>query len=229
MFNYIEVTSKDIRVTVKESYAEQNNLKNDYEIIKWNVKPGIHEWIEEDIPLELLWLASIDFLEDISFGYKVILYYKNPYGLEDLLNIGMYRLFLPFHVRAANKNIFPNVFQMIPIESNILAPLETVTEQNEDYIRNALATFASITDKEERYDQLESIIFTELDKIEERFRIFSRIVVPVVHNVAIRKHLEHNIIIKRKEQQGQYEFSYKPSIKIDAKEIAEKIQKNLQD
>ena len=159
----------------------------------------------------------------------MILYYKNPYGLEDLLNIGMYRLFLPFHVRAANKNIFPNVFQMIPIEGNILSPLETITEQNEDYIRNALSTFASITDKEDRFDQLETIIYNELDKIEERFRIFSRIVVPVVHDVAIRKRLEHNIVIKRKEQQGQNEFSSKASKKINAKEIAEKIQKNLQD
>ncbi|HKZ41003.1 MAG TPA: hypothetical protein VJ044_08575 [Candidatus Hodarchaeales archaeon] len=215
------------------TFAEKTKLGRDYTIITWDVKPGIHAWIEENIPLELIWTASADFIAEVFKVQSVYLYSKIPNGIETLLSIGSQRFLLPFQVRGSKKILFHNVFQMLALEGNLLSPLETISELPEEYIRNAVATFSSNVVPAggsmvaSRFPELDSIISIELEKIEERFRIETRILVPVVHLATLRSDFSRTVETKYRD--GQYSFIPKSTMKISAEALATTIAAKLED
>ena len=118
-------------------------------LIDLYVKPGINLLHEEipNLPLELMFMTTIDFLDSISTKYKlstIIFDEKEPSNL-DFVEIFLFfgeRLHLPFQVRRpSTKTLYSSVYNLIPVRSNLMLPLEALSDQYEDYLENALYSF----------------------------------------------------------------------------------------
>ncbi|OLS26185.1 MAG: hypothetical protein HeimC3_10550 [Candidatus Heimdallarchaeota archaeon LC_3] len=232
IFDEIECTKKWIKIKFDDEYASEKGYDKEYIIVEFNVLPGVHSWIEENTPLELLWTASADFLESLGKNHNVYLYHSKPNGLESLLTMeDASKLLLPFQVRGANKALFPNIFSMVHIENSFLSPLEMISEQPEDYIRNAMFTFHKNvvpTGEIKRFYELMDVVIPEVEKIEERFRILTRIISPLVHFIVLKKDLSKSLEIKRGKN-NNYNLDYKNASKISLKEVSERITRNIAD
>jgi hypothetical protein len=229
-FDEVECTNKHIKIKFNESYASENGYEREYVVVEFNVLPGIHSWIEENTPLELLWTASADFLESLGIDHNIYLFPEKPNGLETLLSTeDSARLYLPFQVRGANKTLFPNVFSMIPVDQKFLSPLETISEIPEDHIRNAMYTYYKNvvpTGDTSRFVDLMEVVVPEIEKVEERFRILTRIISPLVHYIVLKKDLSNSLIVSRVKDKN-YSIEYSTSSKLSLKGFSERLVKKL--
>ena len=232
IFDTIECNKKWIKIKFNDEYATKKGYDKEYTIVEFNVIPGVHSWIEENSPLELLWTASADFLESLGKNHNVYLYQSKPIGLEALISMeDSSKVYLPFQVRGANKALFPNIFNMVHVGNSFLSPLESISEQPEDYIRNAMFTFHKNvvpTGEIQRFYELMDVVIPEVEKIEERFRILTRIISPLVHFIVLKKNLSKSLEIKH-DKSNNYSLNYKNASKISLKEVSERIKKNIAD
>ncbi len=136
----IIVNDSYIKFKLKESLARQ-----EITLLDFNIKSGINELHDEieDLPLELIFTTTIDFLDGFSnkFNLSTILFDEaspSDNFVETFLFIGD-RVYLPFQVRKpSTKTLYSSVFTLLPIKANLMAPIEVLSDQYEDYIENAL-------------------------------------------------------------------------------------------
>lgn len=232
VFEEIECTPSHIKIRFNEDYASKNGYEKEYTIVEFNIMPGIHSWIEENTPLELLWTASADFLESFGRNHNIYLFPKKPEGLESLISFeNSSKFYLPFQVRGSNKALFPNVFSMMMVNQSFLSPLESISEVPEDHIRNAIFTYYKNvvpSGDTSRFVDLMEVIVPEIEKIEERFRILTRIISPLVHYIVLKKDLS-NCLTVIKEKDKNYTVNYSTSSKLSLKDFINRLVKKLRE
>ena len=136
----ISIDKKSVKIEVSDA-IESNVDKKIYEVIKWNYLPHVHEMCgPENLPLELLPICSIDFLELLSseFKFDVILVNNPKIGNYFDFYVG---LCLPFAVRRANKTIFRHISKLETIYPDLLSSLMAHSDDYDDFMNNALYTF----------------------------------------------------------------------------------------
>lgn len=226
----------------------------EFKILELGISPGIHLFHEPspdavDFPLELMWAGSIDLLEGVAKKNRcqILLYPKQPqsfvdgfYGLND-------RAWLPFQVRRSDKSLYSYVFLLTPVHGNLLVPLETLSDQYEDYIENALQTFVEnvvyplrsgeatdyspevLTRVLDRSEDLAQIVGAQLDYIRERFRSFSRLVVPLIHYANLKSLVQSSVELNHKVEGQAVTYNIKTPLKIDAEPLAQYLSSCLAD
>ena len=204
---------------------------------------GIHEHLGsstiKNYPLELMNFASTDILEDISshFNMSTLLFDEENlpdkhlveifYGLKD-------KMYLPFQVRRpSTKDLFLNVFRLVPVTSQLLVPLEMLSGEYEDFIENALLSFihnviepikfnpkhSDLAFILRRLEDLAIIITTQIDNIKNRSFQFNRLVLPIVHFAKMKKQISESISIDHITN-NSISYSFKHPINIEAEDLA---------
>lgn len=236
----IIVDESGIKFTIKEG----NNSKT-VTLIDFYVKPGInylHDQIP-NLPLELMFMTTIDFLDSISTKYKLstIIFdgeiKDNSNFIETFLFFGD-RLYLPFQVRRpSTKTLYSSVYNLIPVKSNLMLPLEALSDQYEDYLDNALYSFLlnvskPLREKEhedmiksqellkvlDRIEDLSQILTGQIENIRKRYRSFSRIIVPLIQLANLKKNIFDSIKVKVEEEKISYSLNY--PVEIPSNELA---------
>lgn len=243
-FNVDSKIVDKIIVNSKEVKFKLNKSQNTKEItmIDFSNKKGfngIHTFYGSEkiaeYPLELMFSASIDILEDIStqFGVSTLVYNEENLPKEHLIEI-LYalndKIYLPFQVRRpSTKTLFSNVFTLTPVTGTLMYPIEMLSDKYEDFIENALLTFIynvseplkwnanpDIKQFIKRLDDLASIITGQIDNIRDRSFQYSRIIVPLIHFANIKKQISKSISIDSiSKNTVSYSFNYPVEIKAE--------------
>ena len=229
------------------------NLENSKDIIlvNFDVKPGLHYLDDEieNLPLELSFTSTIDFLDGLStkFDLSTILMddQKENFDFVETFLFFSDKVYLPFQVRRpSTKTLFSSVFTIMPIKSNLMSPIEVMSDQYEDYIENALYSFLlnvskPLREKEheelinsrellkvlDRIEDLSQILTGQIDNIRERYRAFSRIMVPLIQLANIKKKISDSISINVSKNTISYKLQYPREVSSD--DIAEYISNRL--
>lgn len=189
-------------------------------------------------PLELMNFASIDILEDIckQFDLETILFKEkdlNKTHLVELFYSLGKKVYLPFQVRRfSTRDLFQNLFQLVPVTSQLLIPLELMGDQYEDYIDNALASFIhnvfqpmltssnlNVAQLVKRIEELTIIINTHVDHIRDRSFQFNRLILPIVHYVKLKKLMSDAIVIDSVSK-NSISYSINTTKEIKAEDLA---------
>ena len=111
---------------IKFKLKEGSSSLKEFTLMNFNFMPGlnqIHDEVE-NLPLELMFTATIDFLDSFSnkFNLSTILFEENaPDNFVEIFLITGDKLFLPFQVRRpSTKTIYSSVFNLMPIRSNLM-------------------------------------------------------------------------------------------------------------
>ena len=239
MVERVIVTEADIKFKLKHSESKEVKL------IEFDTKQGIHT-LHDDIglPIELFSMTTIDFLEAISSKYKLstILLEEsnsNMNFVEIFSFMGDNKIYLPFQVRKpSTKTLYSSVFNLMPIKSNLMSPIEVLSDQYEDYLENALYSFLLNVSKPyrekehqeliksqellkvlDRIEDLSQIMTGQIDNIRERYRAFSRIMVPLIQLANIKKKIGDSIQMEFSKNSISYNLKY--PIEIPSEELAQ--------
>lgn len=242
----IIVDDSQIKFKLKESTNLQEVI-----LLDFNIRPGINELHDEivKLPLELMFTTTIDFLDAFSnkFDLSTVLFDEtssNNNFVETFLYIGE-RVYLPFQVRKpSTKTLYSSVFTLLPIRSNLMAPIEVLSDQYEDYIENALYSFLlnvskPIREKEheeyvksqellkvlDRIEDLSQIVTAQLNNVKERYRAFSRVMAPLIASANLKKKISDSIKVEITKDAISYQLQY--PVEITSNEIAEFIVNRL--
>lgn len=235
---------------IKFKLKEGSSTLKEFTLVNFSSKPGINQIHDEieNLPLELMFTTTIDFLDSFSnkFNLSTILFEENTSDnfIEIFLLTGD-KLFLPFQLRRpSTKTIYSSVFNLMPVKSNLMAPIEVLSDQYEDYIENALYSFLlnvskPLREKEheeyiksqellkvlDRIEDLSQIITGQVDNIHERYRAFSRVIAPLIALANLKKKVSDSIKIEFAKNTISYNLQYPIELKSD--EIAEYIGNKL--
>ncbi len=224
---------------------KENQLQKELVLMNFNVKPGIHVIHDEveNLPLELMFTTTIDFLDSLSikFGLSSILL-EEPIESLDFVKTFLFfgdKVYLPFQVRKpSTKTIFSSVYNLIPIKSNLMSPIEVLSDQYEDYLENALYSFLlnvskPLREKEhedliksqellkvlDRIEDLSQIMTKQIENIRERYRAFSRIMVPLIQLANLKKKISDSVKLEYSKNNVSYQLQYPKE--IASEELAE--------
>ena len=252
----LPVTSQFIdRIIVNEAEIKFKLKQSDTKEVKlldFNVNPGInllHDQIET-LPLELMFMTTIDFLEAISAKYKLstIIFDESIHSELNFVSTFLFledKLYLPFQLRRpSTKTIYSSVFNLMPVKSNLMSPIEVLSDQYEDYMENALYSFLLNVSKPyrekeheemiksqellkvlDRIEDLSQILTGQIDNIRERYRAFSRIIVPLIQLANLKKKISDSIISDVSKNSISYHLHY--PIEIPSDELATYISNRL--
>jgi hypothetical protein len=191
-----------------------------------------------------MFIATIDFLDGISskFNLSTILFddsIKNELNFAEIFLFLSDKMYLPFQVRRpSTRTLFSSVFNLIPVKSNLMVPIEVLSDQYEDYLENALYSFLLNVSKPlretehqdmikthellkvlDRFEDLSQIITTQVDYIRERYRSFSRVIVPLIQLANLKKKISDSIQTEVTKHSISYTLKY--PIEISSDELAE--------
>jgi hypothetical protein len=115
-----------------------------FDIINFNSpSPDVHDRIEpdDDLPLELYSLCTIEFFEDISKyigGYTLISSQPPESGYFEFFRGDMY----PISVRGSDKQLYATTAEIKPLRKDYVVALKSLLQIDfEEQLGNALATF----------------------------------------------------------------------------------------
>lgn len=243
----IVVNEKHIKFVLKDQRNQQ-----EVTLIDFNKYPGINQLNDQipSLPLELMFMTTIDFLDGIStkHGLSTIILdeaiYPNPNFAEIFLFFGE-RLLLPFQIRRpSTRTIYSSVYNLVPVKSSLLNPIETLSDQYEDYLENALYSFLLNVSKPlrereyeemiknqellkvlDRIEDLSQILTTQIENIRERYRSFSRIIVPLIQLANLKKKISDSVNIDVSKNSISYSLKY--PIEISSEELARHVLNKL--
>jgi hypothetical protein len=123
---------------------EIDGKRETFEIISFNdPSPDVHSRVEpnDDFPLELMPLLTIEFLEEIARqieGYTIISTDPPEAGYLEVLRGDRY----PLSIRGADKQLYPATAELRPLRKDYIVALKGLLQVDfEEHLGNALATF----------------------------------------------------------------------------------------
>jgi len=252
----LPVTSQFVdRIVVNEDeikFKLKNSATKEIKLLNFNVNPGINFLQDQnaELPLELMFTTTIDFLERISTKYKLstIIFNESDVSqinfVETFLFLGD-KLYLPFQLRRpSTRSIYSSVYSLQPVKSNIMSPIEVLSDQYEDYLENALYSFLLNVSKPhrekeyeemiksqellkvlDRFEDLSQILSGQIDNIRERYRAFSRIMVPLIQLANLKKKISDSLKLDVGKNSISYHLNY--SVEIPSEDLASYIANEL--